>query len=88
MVRVETVQVQSGLRVKLGFTDGTERSIDLTPFLEGPIFEQLKKDRSLFEAVRVETELGTIAWPNGADICPDVLRWGRTPAALESKDSG
>ena len=87
MVRVEAVKVLKGLRVKLGFTDGTVKSLDLTPFLEGPIFEELKNNRSLFEAVRVETELGTIVWPNGADICPDVLRWDRTPAAFERENS-
>ncbi len=81
MVRVESVRVLEGYRVELGFTDGTARSLDLTPCLEGPVFEELKADRGLFEAVKVETELGTIVWPNGADICPDVLRWDRVPAA-------
>ena len=87
MVRVETVQVLEGRRVRLGFSDGTSRSLDLTPFLEGPVFEELKEHRSAFEAVRVDAELGTIVWPNGADICPDVLRWERTPATLERQDS-
>ena len=26
-----------------------------------------------FAKVRVDPELGTIAWPTGADLCPDVL---------------
>jgi hypothetical protein len=86
MVRIKSVRVLEGYRVKLGFTDGTAKSLDLTPFLEGPVFEELKADRTLFEAVKVETELGTIVWPNGADICPDVLRWDRVPAARERED--
>ena len=86
MVRVESVKVLEGYRVELGFTDGTAKSVDLTPFLEGPVFEELKADRGLFEAVKVETELGTIVWPNGADICPDVLRWDRVPAPRERAD--
>jgi len=31
------------------------------------------RDRSLFMAVRVDPECGTIVWPNGADMDPDVL---------------
>ncbi len=30
-------------------------------------------DDSFFRQVRVDRELGTIVWPNGADVCPDVL---------------
>src|SRR5581483_4533549 len=29
-----------GFRVRLGFTDGSEREVDLTPYLRGPIFER------------------------------------------------
>jgi hypothetical protein len=83
MVRIEDVAVVDGLRVELKFTDGTTRVVDLSPYLEGPIFDELKQDPSLFQQVRVDRELGTIVWPNGADICPDVLRWDRTPAAWE-----
>ena len=45
--------------------------------------EPLLADRELFRQVSVDEEFGTIVWPNGADICPDVLLHGRTPAALE-----
>eukprot|EP01031_Cornospumella_fuschlensis_P023409 gene23409-28405_t len=31
------------------------------------------KDDAYFAQVRVDPELGTITWPNGADVCPDVL---------------
>lgn len=87
MVRIRTVRVLDGFRVKLGLTDGREKDIDLDPYLHGPIFEPLRKDRKLFESVRVDDELGTIVWPNGADIDPDVLCAGRTPAAWEAEGS-
>jgi hypothetical protein len=31
------------------------------------------KDPAYFAQVRVDTELGTVTWPNGADLDPDVL---------------
>lgn len=84
MTRVQSVTPLEGYAVRLGFTDGTEKTIDLEPYLRGPIFEPLLKDAETFRAVRVDQELGTIVWPNGADICPDVLYGDRTPVAWES----
>jgi len=85
MVRIASVEPLEGLRVRLLFTDGTKRELDLTPYLRGPVFETLKRDPALFRAVRVDEELGTIVWPNGADLCPDVLYAGRTPAVWEQE---
>ncbi|MCK6458891.1 MAG: DUF2442 domain-containing protein [Planctomycetes bacterium] len=82
MIRVKGVTCLAGYAVRLTFTDGTRRDIDLEPYLRGPIFEPLR-DPARFREVAVDPELGTIVWPNGADICPDVLYHGRTPASFE-----
>jgi hypothetical protein len=84
MVRIRAVEPLEGHRVRLAFSDGSSREIDLGPYLRGPVFEPLRADPDLFRQVRVDDELGTIVWPNGADIDPDVLYHGRRPAALES----
>jgi len=81
MLRITTVQPLSGLRVHVTLTDGTERDLDLTPYLWGPVFEPLVADRALFEQVFVDPVSKTITWPNGADIDPDVLVGGEQPAA-------
>jgi hypothetical protein len=81
LVRVRSVRPLGGFRVRLGFTDSSERDIDLEPYLLGPIFEPLVRDPELFAAVEVDPMLGTIVWPNGADIDPDVLYHGRRPAS-------
>ncbi len=81
MVRVATVRVLDRFEVELGFTDGSSRRLDLEPYLRGPIFEPLRRDPEIFRRVRVDPELGTVVWPNGADIDPDVLFLGRAPAA-------
>lgn len=62
-----------GFRVRLRFEDGSTSIIDLRPFLRGPIFEPLVRDEQLFRKVAVDPDLGTIVWPNGADMDPDVL---------------
>jgi hypothetical protein len=73
MVRIQSVDPLDDFNVRLVFTDGTARVVDLAPYFIGPVFEPLRQDRGVFESVRVDQELGTIVWPNGADICPDVL---------------
>lgn len=85
MVRVEKATPLQGFAARLELTDGSDRTVDLEPYLKGPVFEPLKRDLALFRSLRVDGELGTIVWPNGADICPDVLVHGRTPVALEPR---
>ena len=82
VTRVTDVAVLDGFRVRLTFTDGAEKEVDLEPYLNGPIFEPLK-DTARFREISVDQELGTIVWPNGADICPDVLYHGRSPAPIQ-----
>jgi hypothetical protein len=73
MVRITAVECLETFWVRLSFTDGTQRDVNLDPYLRGPIFQPLRDDARQFSAVRVDTRLGTITWPNGADIDPDVL---------------
>jgi hypothetical protein len=88
MVRIRTVAPAGGFRVRLGFTDGSEGTVDLAPYLRGPIFEPLVRDPALFAAVRVDPELGTIVWPNGADIAPETLVAAANPSATTSHGRG
>ena len=60
MVRVNSVQPLSGFRVRLGFTDGTDKEIDLEPYLRGPVFEPIRNDPKIFRAVSVDHRAGTI----------------------------
>ena len=71
--RIRTVEPLEGFVLRLGFDDGTVHEIDLESELWGPVFQPLRNDPRLFRQVRVDEELGTIMWPNGADMDPDVL---------------
>ncbi|NUR78294.1 MAG: DUF2442 domain-containing protein [Thermoleophilia bacterium] len=78
--RIRSVEPLAGFALRLSFDDGTVREIDLEADLWGPVFEPLRDDPQLFRQVRVDEELGTIVWPNGADLDPDVLH-GDAPTA-------
>lgn len=82
LVRVQSVEPREGFKVAIRFTDGSSREVNLAPYLRGPIFEPIRNDPVLFGSMQVEE--GTIAWPNGADIDPDVLYYGLSPAWAES----
>lgn len=85
MVRVQSVEVLDGFQLRLCLTDGTEGIADVSAYLNGPIFEPLRVDRSLFAAASVDPIFGTVVWPNGADIDPEVLLHGRTPVAAHAE---
>jgi hypothetical protein len=74
VIRISKVEPLAGYQLRLTFTDGTSGVVDIAPQLRGPMFEPLVRDPALFRAVRVDPEIGTIVWPNGADLDPDVLR--------------
>ena len=77
LLRVREVKVLKGFKLKLTLTDGSVIERDVSGLLVGPIFEPIRKDSAVFAKVRVEG--GTVVWPNGADLCPDVLIWGGAP---------
>jgi len=79
-MQVTDVEPLAGRRLRLTFDDGSRREVDLRPHLRGPVFERIAAERDFFLKVRVDPEIGTIVWPNGADFCPDVLHSGRFPA--------
>ena len=59
--------------LKLRFEDGAEGIVDVSQCVSFTgVFAQLR-ERGQFEAVQVNSELGTVCWPFGADLDPDVL---------------
>ena len=69
-----------GFRLRLTLTDGTVVERDVSALLEGPLFDVIR-DGDSFSKARVAG--GAIEWPNGADICPDLLIWGGLPPEEE-----
>jgi hypothetical protein len=77
--RITDVEPLHGYTLRLDFSDGSTRDVDLEAELWGPMFEPLR-DLEEFRKVAVDPTLGTIVWPNGADLDPDVLHGDRSPA--------
>jgi len=58
--------------VELAFSDGRKGVADLSPALNGPVFEPLR-DKRVFAQLKLDEELDTVVWPNGADLAPEYL---------------
>ena len=72
--RITGARVRTPYIVELQFTDGTQGVVDLGRWILGArgVFAALQ-DPAFFEQLTVDREAGTIVWPNGADLDPDVL---------------
>jgi Protein of unknown function (DUF2442) len=76
--RVTAVEPLDGYRLRLTFSDGLIRELDLSGDLWGPMAEPLQ-EAGYFRRVRVDPEFGTVVWPNGFDLDPDVLHGDHEP---------
>jgi DNA modification methylase len=74
IAEVVDVEPRSSLVVFLEFRDGASGLVDLSSLASGPVFEPVRNSEDYFRRVEVDRDLGTIVWPNGADLAPDVLR--------------
>jgi hypothetical protein len=72
LLDIISVTYVADYKLILLFENGEKRLVDLKDRLIGPIFEPLQ-DVNYFKSVYVDKELGTIAWPNGADKAPETL---------------
>jgi hypothetical protein len=70
--RVESSRIVGPYTLRVKFDDETEQTIDFRPVLEGDLYGPLR-DRELFDQARIDEEVHTLAWPNGADFDPATL---------------
>jgi hypothetical protein len=75
-------------RVHLRFEDGVEADLDLGELIRfDGVFAPLR-DPARFAELRVHPGLGTICWPGGADLDPDVLYARATGKPIDTSSSG
>jgi hypothetical protein len=80
--RVGSFEIAGEYTLRVRFEDGTEQRIDFRPVLAGELYGPLR-DLDLFNRVRLDPEVGTVVWPNGADFDPATLHdWPTHEAAF------
>ena len=72
IVHVTHVEVVGDHRLRLAFDDGAGGEIDASGWEWRGVFEPLR-DPAFFARVELDEQLGTIVWPNGADVAPETL---------------
>lgn len=70
--RVQSLQMEAPYTLRVQFDDGTEQVINFRPVLAGELFGPLR-DLTVFNQVRIDPEVYTLVWPNGADFDPATL---------------
>jgi hypothetical protein len=80
--RVRPFEIVSPYTLRIQFDDETSQTINFQPVLAGEMYGPLR-DLSLFNQVRLDTEVHTLVWPNGADFDPATLHdWPEQEEAL------
>ena len=79
--RVVEFEIVKPYTLRVKFDDGTEQLINFHPVLVGELYGPLQ-DEALFRQVKIDPEVHTLVWPNGADFDPATLHdW---PEQLET----
>jgi hypothetical protein len=71
---VKSVRYVCDYQLEITFADGVNGRIDFSPWIvgQGGVFAALE-DKNFFARVSVNTDIGTIVWPNDVDFDPEVL---------------
>lgn len=72
-IDVIKVKVLNDYKLHLTFEDGVSGDVDIAKLVSFKgVFEPLK-NREFFSQVKVNPDIGTICWNNGADLSPTFL---------------
>ena len=83
--RVVSFEIIGPYMIRVRFDDQTEQVIDFEPILAGELYRPLR-DLSVFSKVRIDPEVHTLVWPNGADFDPATLHdWPEHIEAWEER---
>jgi hypothetical protein len=70
--RVTAFKILAPFILQVDFDDKTTQKIDFRPIIKGIMYGPLD-DLTLFNKVKIDPEVHTLVWPNGADFDPATL---------------
>jgi len=70
--RVRSFKIEAPYTLRVEFDDATVQVIDFQSVLAGELLGPLR-DLTVFNQVRIDPEVKTLVWPNGADFDPATL---------------
>ena len=83
--RVRSFKIEAPYTLSVNFNDGTAQVINFRTALAGELFGPLR-NLAVFNQVRIDPEVHTLVWPNGADFDPATLHdWPEYAEALAAR---
>jgi len=83
--RVVGFETLAPYTLRVRFDDNTAQTIDFRPVLAGELYSPLN-DVNFFNRVKIDPEVHTLVWPNGADFDPATLHdWPSYAQALQQR---
>jgi Protein of unknown function (DUF2442) len=83
--QVKAFKIEAPYTLRVEFDDATEQVINFLPVLAGELFGPLRY-LTMFNQVRIDPEVKTLVWPNGADFDPATLHdWPSYAQALADR---
>jgi hypothetical protein len=83
--RVTKFEIVGAYKVSVHFDDGVAQTINFAPVLFGEMYGPLR-ELAVFNKVKIDPEVHTLVWPNGADFDPATLHdWPAYEAALQKR---
>lgn len=73
LYKVIAFEIIGPYTLKIFFDDNTNQIINFEPILRGRLYSPLQ-DLAIFNQVRLDFEVHTLVWLNGADFDPETLR--------------
>lgn len=71
-IKIIDAKILKPYLIEVRFNDNSSKQINLEPVLHGNLYSPLRKPE-LFKEMKLNQEIQTIEWPNGADFHPETL---------------